>query len=263
MPGTPATSPRFGAPRYSNSDTVDFAGQVNGVTDVLDTKAAKLVSRTVWTPSATLPTTPFPTSPQEGDEHLFGWPAQGGRPAGHWRFRWNQTTGIWEVTGGAPMLIRYVDGWTVGAAGAWVPAPTASGGNAAWGSFYVPWTGPFKVEWGFERPGTQSGGAALMGIQRQGIDGAAAVWTYSPGSGLSNRELYAAVGQDQQSPFLALSGPARGLDMILTSDGFGNAGPSDWTAGWRIRPLFQSGNTLDRFWGVFMSFMPLQYDPTP
>jgi hypothetical protein len=46
MPGTPATSPRFGAPRYANSDAVDFAGQVNGVTDIFDLTAARFASGT-------------------------------------------------------------------------------------------------------------------------------------------------------------------------------------------------------------------------
>ena len=41
MPGTPATSPNFGAPRYSNADADDFATQVNAVTDTFDAAAAK------------------------------------------------------------------------------------------------------------------------------------------------------------------------------------------------------------------------------
>lgn len=41
MPGTPATSPNFGAPRYDNNvDPADFATQVNAVTDAFDAKAA-------------------------------------------------------------------------------------------------------------------------------------------------------------------------------------------------------------------------------
>lgn len=36
MPGSPATSPNFSAPRYSDADTADFASQVNGVTDAFD-----------------------------------------------------------------------------------------------------------------------------------------------------------------------------------------------------------------------------------
>jgi hypothetical protein len=43
VPGTPATSPRFGAPRYANTDTSDFSAQVNAVTDALDL-AAKFTS---------------------------------------------------------------------------------------------------------------------------------------------------------------------------------------------------------------------------
>lgn len=44
MPGTPATSTRFGAPRYANTDASDFAGQVNAVTDMLDSKAGLFLS---------------------------------------------------------------------------------------------------------------------------------------------------------------------------------------------------------------------------
>lgn len=41
MPGNPATSPNFAAPRYSDADNADFAGQVNAVTDAFDAAAAK------------------------------------------------------------------------------------------------------------------------------------------------------------------------------------------------------------------------------
>lgn len=44
MPGTPATSVRFGAPRYANTDASDFAGQVNAVTDAFDAKAGRFES---------------------------------------------------------------------------------------------------------------------------------------------------------------------------------------------------------------------------
>lgn len=40
MPGTPSTSPVFGAPRFANADPADFSTQVNGVTDAFDAKAA-------------------------------------------------------------------------------------------------------------------------------------------------------------------------------------------------------------------------------
>jgi len=43
MPGTPPTSPRFGAPRYSDTvDTASFSAQVNGITDVFDDAAMYL-----------------------------------------------------------------------------------------------------------------------------------------------------------------------------------------------------------------------------
>jgi hypothetical protein len=44
VPGTPATSVRFGAPRYANTDASDFAGQVNAVTDAFDAKAGVFAS---------------------------------------------------------------------------------------------------------------------------------------------------------------------------------------------------------------------------
>lgn len=40
MPGTPATTPKLGLPRYSNNDVADFGGQVNAVSDRLDLAAA-------------------------------------------------------------------------------------------------------------------------------------------------------------------------------------------------------------------------------
>jgi microcystin-dependent protein len=39
MPGTPPTSPNFGAPRYADSDTMSFSEQVNAITDTVDAKA--------------------------------------------------------------------------------------------------------------------------------------------------------------------------------------------------------------------------------
>jgi hypothetical protein len=39
VPGSPATSPVFGAPRYSLADAANFAADVNAVTDMFDSKA--------------------------------------------------------------------------------------------------------------------------------------------------------------------------------------------------------------------------------
>jgi hypothetical protein len=47
LPGSPATSTRYGAPRYANADAVDFAGQVNGVTDTFDSASARFVQGTI------------------------------------------------------------------------------------------------------------------------------------------------------------------------------------------------------------------------
>lgn len=41
MPANPATSPNFGAPRWSDGDDASFSTQVNGVTDVLDGLAVR------------------------------------------------------------------------------------------------------------------------------------------------------------------------------------------------------------------------------
>ena len=41
MPGTPSTSPVFGAPRYDDADDATFAEQVNPITDVFDRLAVR------------------------------------------------------------------------------------------------------------------------------------------------------------------------------------------------------------------------------
>jgi microcystin-dependent protein len=41
MPGTPPTSPNFGAPRYDDSDDATFAEQVNPITDTFDALACR------------------------------------------------------------------------------------------------------------------------------------------------------------------------------------------------------------------------------
>jgi microcystin-dependent protein len=41
MPGTPPTSPIFGAPRFSDADDATFSAQVNGVTDTFDALAVR------------------------------------------------------------------------------------------------------------------------------------------------------------------------------------------------------------------------------
>jgi microcystin-dependent protein len=41
MPGSPATSPTFGAPRFSDADDASFSSQVNGVTDHFDALAVR------------------------------------------------------------------------------------------------------------------------------------------------------------------------------------------------------------------------------
>jgi hypothetical protein len=44
MPGTPATSPRFGVPRCSDGDVASFSAQVNAITDGFDLEAAGYLS---------------------------------------------------------------------------------------------------------------------------------------------------------------------------------------------------------------------------
>lgn len=44
MPGTPATTARLILPRYANTDTSDFAGQVNAVSDQLDAMVPRFES---------------------------------------------------------------------------------------------------------------------------------------------------------------------------------------------------------------------------
>ena len=36
MPGSPPTSPNFGAPRYADTDVAAFATQVNAITDAFE-----------------------------------------------------------------------------------------------------------------------------------------------------------------------------------------------------------------------------------
>ena len=42
MPGTPPTSPNFGAPRYSDADPASFSAQVNAIVDTFDAKAVQI-----------------------------------------------------------------------------------------------------------------------------------------------------------------------------------------------------------------------------
>ncbi|MDA0179025.1 tail fiber protein [Solirubrobacter phytolaccae] len=55
MPGTPATTPNFGIPRYDNTDDADFAPQVNAISDRVDSmvKAAIDAATTAAVAAAT------------------------------------------------------------------------------------------------------------------------------------------------------------------------------------------------------------------
>lgn len=135
MPGTPATSPNLGIARYANADSVDFAGQVNAITDRLDiivqragTYAARpAASATLnglrywatdkwmefqmiagawellraepqpWS-SATLP-----TSPVEGQRITFD-AGSGVR----WVFRYNSSSTYWDCEGGTELVADVV-----------------------------------------------------------------------------------------------------------------------------------------------------------
>jgi microcystin-dependent protein len=44
MPGSPATTPNLGLPRYSNSDVVDFADQINAIVDLIDSEVGAQLS---------------------------------------------------------------------------------------------------------------------------------------------------------------------------------------------------------------------------
>lgn len=250
MPGTPATTTRLLIPRYSNADNVDFAGQVNAISDMVDSKVAKIPTRTIWTPSTTPAVTPFPTSPADGDIHYFGWPASGGRPSGHWAFRYNSSASKWEVIGGVPMRVRFFSGWSPSVANSWQAFPTFSGSNASWGSLYIPWTGPFELKWGFRAYGQTNDVQTYMGIVRDTIDTGVGFWTYSEGSGGLANELYIAADNNNNT--------AMGFFDMMTSDGFANGAPQNWTAGWRIRPLYQVAALTYKLHDVWMTLMPLE-----
>lgn len=51
MPGSPATSPNFAAPRYADTDTASFSAQVNAITDAFDAnvQAALNAKAIKWT----------------------------------------------------------------------------------------------------------------------------------------------------------------------------------------------------------------------
>lgn len=53
MPGSPPTSPRFGAPRYADTDTAAFSTQVNGVTDDFDAAVARRLVPVIATVNTT------------------------------------------------------------------------------------------------------------------------------------------------------------------------------------------------------------------
>jgi hypothetical protein len=62
MPGSPATSPIFAIPRFSNDDVADFAGELNAAIDRIEAALNALVPVGLpfaW-PGATLPTFPLP-----------------------------------------------------------------------------------------------------------------------------------------------------------------------------------------------------------
>jgi microcystin-dependent protein len=77
MPGSPARSPVFQLPRFSNDDVTDFAGQVNSIVDRLETALNALVPvglPLAW-PGAALPTFPLPAgvSAVPGVTPEFAW----------------------------------------------------------------------------------------------------------------------------------------------------------------------------------------------
>jgi hypothetical protein len=102
MPGSPATAPYSGAPRYDNADGVDFAGQVNGVTDALDTAIEEVSDRV---DAQHLVGATLPASPSEGDRfdlQTVDMAAAGAR----WGLVYRAAAEPygWEFTGGSPWV---------------------------------------------------------------------------------------------------------------------------------------------------------------
>ena len=114
MPGTPATSPRLGIPRYANTDAADFATDVNAVVDAVDASIALV--------------TTLPGSPRDGQEIFFVADATAGVV---WRFRYRAASASshkWEFVGGP--AIRVIDltprSQTSGSANTWAAPNTAN-----------------------------------------------------------------------------------------------------------------------------------------
>lgn len=81
MPGSPANSPIFALPRFSNDDVTDFAGEVNAIVDRLETALNAMIPIGLpfpW-PGASLPVFPLPTgvTAVPGTTPEFAW-ADGG-----------------------------------------------------------------------------------------------------------------------------------------------------------------------------------------
>lgn len=167
MPGTPATSPRFGIARYADADVASFSAQVNAITDGFDAGAAKLA------PAVSA----LPSSPVDGDEFFFVADVANGVV---WRFRYRAASTSahkWEFVGGADLLSGPVSGHF----GAHNTGNTGSAGPAA---ITVPLAGDYDA--------MVTGGVTLLA-------GAELENTWTPGvtpplSGMN----YAAVGTETE-----------------------------------------------------------------
>lgn len=155
MPGTPATTPRLLIPRYANSDAFDFAGHVNAVSDMIDSKVKKQESVLNFTPSTN--TTPAtgparPSSPADGDTFFLRSAAVTGlviRPSAHQLYRYNSTTAQWEFVGGSPFNngndIAYSNASITTIPNQWNYGNSTVPGYAM---INVPYAGEYILEWG-------------------------------------------------------------------------------------------------------------------
>jgi hypothetical protein len=129
LPGSPATTPHLGIPRFSNADAADFATDVNSVADAVEAALA-----------APALVTSLPGSPYDGQQVLYD--AGGGVI---WRLRYNSGSASaykWEAVGAGALIsedlaVRTPAGSAILALGPTITVPLAGEYEAAYGSHYI------------------------------------------------------------------------------------------------------------------------------
>lgn len=219
MPGSPATSPNLGLPRFDNAtDPADFSGSINPIVDGVDG----------WLEAYGGALTTLPTTGLFQGREVYLQTAAMATKGLRWRFCCNLASASplkWEFVGGAPWFELAPGAFSVPASGASLsnvgsPALTFTPGFA--GEFQVDLTADFAPTTG---AATQDATLIPMGTETYAqIEGIHIVWR---GAAFDSR-------------------PARGLKICTTSSGStiglkGTAGASPvWTADnprWSITPI--------------------------